>query len=36
MLNIFLTYLSELVGFGSVDLVSTFGTYLTALSSYPV
>ncbi len=36
MLNGSLTYLSDLVNFGSVDLVGTIGKYLNALSSFPV
>ena len=32
MFDLSLTYLSEMVGVGSVDLVSTFAKYLTALS----
>lgn len=35
MFDLLLTYISELVDFGSIDLVSTFGKYLDTLSSTP-
>lgn len=35
MFDLSLTYLSDLVGFGSIDLVGAFGKYLNALSSFP-
>lgn len=33
MFDLLLTYLSEIVGFGSIDLVGTFTTYLSTLSA---
>lgn len=33
MFDLFLTYLSEIIDFGSVDLVGTFATYLNSLSA---
>lgn len=35
MFDLSLTYSSEIVGFGSVDLVGTFAKYLNALSVSP-
>ncbi|WP_277750169.1 hypothetical protein [Prescottella agglutinans] len=35
MFDLSLTYSSDLVGFGSVDLVATFAQYLNALSLNP-
>ncbi|KJF23254.1 UNVERIFIED_ORG: hypothetical protein FNL38_101272 [Nocardia globerula] len=34
MFNILLAYLSDMVAFGSVDLVGTFAKYLDTLSSF--
>jgi hypothetical protein len=35
MFDIFLAYISDLVNFGSVDLVGTFGKFFDTLSADP-
>ncbi|BDQ19049.1 hypothetical protein RQN9TF_07565 [Rhodococcus qingshengii] len=34
MFDLSMSYLSDLVGFGSIDLVGTFAKYLNTLSAY--
>jgi hypothetical protein len=34
MFDLSISYLSDLVGFGSIDLVGTFAKYLDTLSAY--